>query len=192
MLKHKLRRWLVLAVSIFTVLSSMILVSAAVIDSYGQENCDVGISLTPVGNFAGQAITIDEDTYVSNLVCYCTEQWGFSYNITGAIYQANGTVGVDAIGEGSAIAFSDNHTQYEVSSVPNYSAINFSFSPAVFLEAGDYVVGVEKTYTQGVSIVYVSADYEGTHEGNSAWSYSGNWVSDNDYDTIFYLYGNSS
>ena len=158
------------------------------IDYYDYLNNDSSVQLINIGDMTGQALTLNNTTYITKISVLAGKQFG-TFNYSGVIYNVTGTVGTDARGVKPALAYSSNSiTQDEIPTVPTLAILNFTFDPAVELEAGDYLFGAEKT-SGAFSISVVEIDQTTpTHYGNGAWYVSG-WGWDNETDTIFYLYG---
>jgi hypothetical protein len=176
---------------LFLILTGFTTVSAQeeiLIDYYDYLYNDSSVQLINIGDMTGQALTLNNTTYITKISVLAGKQFG-TFNYSGVIYNVTGTVGTDARGVKPALAYSSNSiTQDEIPTVPTFAILNFTFDPAVELEAGDYLFGAEKT-SGAFSISNVAIDLTTpTHYGNGAWYVSG-WGWDNETDTIFYLYG---
>lgn len=109
-------------------------------------------------------------------------------NAVAKIYAHSGTLGVNSVPTGDALATSDS---VDITEIINNTAI-FTFSNHVTIGDGYYCVSVEYSGGDGDNFLNVYIDDESPEHVGNASTYSGGWSADNLSDILFVVYGDYS
>lgn len=168
-------------------------------DSYSEANKDADCNLqaqhgsaTALLSAQGQAFTAPRTLKLNNVRLWMKKVGSPICVIRVAVYDATGTVGVDAVPTGSALRIAYGRTDVEFTT--SYQLITFDLSsPLTLTEGNDYVIVVYVDWAVTINTSnYIQVGYDvssPTHAGNYC-SYSNNvFTADSGKDLCFYMYG---
>lgn len=161
----------------------------SLLDSFPESNYNSDVPNITSNRETGEALTLSNNVHITSIKFYLKKIGEPTGNCFAKIYNATGTVGINAVGTGDAIAVSGLIPESSVGTA--YSLYEFKFKNP-YLQAGDYVFTV--TADEGdlsnylVDGVYVT-NQASAHAGNIVGKVSGTWSSVSTNENIFYLYG---
>jgi hypothetical protein len=143
--------------------------------------------LDDVTPYAGQSITGDGGT-LRHIEWVLKRQGTPTGNLKCYLYAHTGTYGTSSLPTGAALATATERPASDVVD-GSYTRYRFDFpTPYTLVNGTKYVIALE--YDDGDSSNYIACGVlpAGYHDGNSIYWYDGGWVTDPDYEVIFYLY----
>lgn len=161
------------------------------VNSYSESNWSIDGKL--YGGFVterGQCFTNTTSVDISRAKFYIKKTGTPTGNMSAVLYNATGTVGVNAVPTGAAIA--ESYTIDASTLTTTSSLVEFNFDTPVTLTSGAaYAVTIKFSGGDISNNINIGADNTSpTHGGNGA-SYTSSWLGVTGVDYIFYIYTNN-